>query len=71
MKKRILTAALLLFSILPEIQMAAQEKSKTQVVLSTDVVDWAALGTINLEAGVSLHQHFSLLIKFQFQLCNQ
>lgn len=60
MKKRILTAALLLFSILPELQMDAQEKSKTQVVLSTDVVDWAALGTINLEAGVSLHQHFSL-----------
>lgn len=28
--------------------------------LSTDLVDWANFGTANLEAGVSLHQHFSV-----------
>lgn len=40
--------------------MAAQENRKTRVALSTDLVDWANFGTLNLEAGVSLHQHFSV-----------
>lgn len=40
--------------------MAAQENRKTRFALSTDLVDWANLGTVNLEAGVSLHQHFSV-----------
>ncbi len=40
--------------------MAAQENRKTRVALSTDLVDWANFGTVNLEAGVSLHQHFSV-----------
>ena len=60
MKKRILTILLLLAAISSPFEAASQGKSKTQVVLSTDISDWAYLGTINLEAGVSLHQHFSL-----------
>ena len=41
-------------------KMDAQEVRKTSVALSTDLVDWAYLGTANLEAGVSVHRHFSL-----------
>ena len=60
MKKRILTVILILTVIFPSFRTAAQESRKTQVALSTDLVDWANLGTVNLEAGVSLHQHFSV-----------
>ena len=41
-------------------KMDAQEVRKTSVALSTDLVDWVYLGTANLEAGVSVHRHFSL-----------
>lgn len=60
MKRRILTVILILTVISPSFRTAAQESRKTQVALSTDLVDWANLGTVNLEAGVSLHQHFSV-----------
>ena len=60
MYRRILTIILLLAALVSSFTAAAQEKSKTQFALSTDVVDWASLGTINLEAGVSVHQHFSV-----------
>lgn len=60
MKKRILTVILILTVIFPSFRTAAQESRKTQVALSTDLVDWANFGTVNLEAGVSLHQHFSV-----------
>ena len=60
MKKRILTVILILTVIFPTFRTAAQESRKTQVALSTDLVDWANFGTVNLEAGVSLHQHFSV-----------
>lgn len=33
-----------------------------KVSLSTNFVDWAYLGTANIEAGISLSQHFSLAI---------
>lgn len=32
-----------------------------KVSLSTDLVDWGYFGTINMEAGVSVSQHFSLM----------
>lgn len=32
-----------------------------KVSVSTDLVDWGYFGTINLEAGVSISQHFSLI----------
>ena len=32
-----------------------------RVAISTNVVDWANVATVNLEAGLSVHQHFSLL----------
>ena len=60
MKKRILTVILILTVIFPSFRTAALESRKTQVALSTDLVDWANFGTVNLEAGVSLHQHFSV-----------
>lgn len=60
MKRRILTVILILTVIFPSFRTAAQESRKTQVALSTDLVDWANFGTVNLEAGVSLHQHFSV-----------
>lgn len=60
MKRRILTVILILTVIFPSFRTAAQESRKTQVSLSTDLVDWANFGTANLEAGVSLHQHFSV-----------
>ena len=60
MKRRILTVILILNVIFPSFRTAAQESRKTQVALSTDLVDWANFGTVNLEAGVSLHQHFSV-----------
>lgn len=60
MKKRILTVILILTVISPSFRTAAQEGRKTRVALSTDLVDWANFGTVNLEAGVSLHQHFSV-----------
>lgn len=60
MKRRILTVILILTVISPSFRTAAQESRKTQVALSTDLVDWANFGTVNLEAGVSLHQHFSV-----------
>ena len=59
MNKRFLTIILLLSVITCTFQMTAQER-KTSVALSTDLVDWAYLGTANFEAGVSLHRHFSL-----------
>ena len=60
MKRRILTVILILTVISPSFRTAAQESRKTQVALSTDLVDWANFGAVNLEAGVSLHQHFSV-----------
>lgn len=60
MKRRILTVILILTVISPSFRTAAQESRKTQVALSTDLVDWANFGTVNLETGVSLHQHFSV-----------
>lgn len=59
MNKRFLTIILLLLAVIPQFRMAGQER-KTSVALSTDLVDWAYLGTANLEAGVSVHRHFSL-----------
>ena len=59
MNKRFLIIILLLFAVIPEFRMTGQER-KTSVALSTDLVDWAYLGTANLEAGVSVHRHFSL-----------
>lgn len=59
MNKRFLIIILLLFAVVPEFRMTGQER-KTSVALSTDLVDWAYLGTANLEAGVSVHRHFSL-----------
>lgn len=59
MNKRFLTITLLLFAIVSTFQITAQER-KTSVALSTDLVDWAYFGTANLEAGVSVHRHFSL-----------
>lgn len=59
MSKRIkilILTAVALFSLSAQ----AQEKSRTQFALSTDIVDWANFGTVNLEAGVSVHQHFSI-----------
>lgn len=31
-----------------------------KLALSTDLVDWANFATVNLETGVSVHQHFSI-----------
>ena len=59
MKKGILTIIFLLLAFCCY-DAVAQDKSKTQVSVSTDVIDWANFGTINLEAGVSVHQHFSV-----------
>lgn len=42
--------------------LGAAGKSQAQnVSLSTNVMDWANLGTANLEAGISIAQHFSLM----------
>lgn len=60
MNRRILTLILILAAIISSFQMVAQEKRKTSFALSTDVVDWANFGTINMEAGFSVHQHFSV-----------
>ena len=60
MYRRILISILLTAGILSSLEMTAQEKRKTQVALSTNVVDWANFATINLEAGISVHQHFSV-----------
>lgn len=60
MNRRILTLILILAAIFSSFQMVAQEKRKTSFALSTDVVDWANFGTINMEAGFSVHQHFSV-----------
>lgn len=57
MNKSFLTITLLLSVIVSTFEMAAQER-KTSVALSTDLVDWAYLGTSNIEAGVSVHRHF-------------
>lgn len=38
----------------------AQERRATPVSLSTDIVDWANFGTINLEAGAGLGRHLSV-----------
>ena len=66
MDRRILAIVLLLAARSTSFSSAAQEKSKTQFALSTDVVDWACLGTINLDAGVSVHQHFSVELGAKF-----
>ncbi len=60
MERKILTAILLLTALFSASRLDAQDRSKTQMVLSTDLVDWAGLGTINVEAGMSVHQHFSV-----------
>ena len=60
MKRRFLTILILLTALTSSFQLMSQEKRKTRVALSTDVVDWANFATINLEAGVSVHQHFSI-----------
>lgn len=60
MERKILTAILLLTALFSASRLDAQDRSKTQTVLSTDLVDWASLGTINVEAGMSVHQHFSV-----------
>jgi len=52
-KKIVLSVAL--FLVLMALPARAQHFS-----VSTNTLDWANLGTINLEAGVSLAQHFSL-----------
>lgn len=70
MKRRILTVILILTVIFPSFRTAAQESRKTQVALSTDLVDWANFGTVNLEAGVSLHQHFSVHAGAKYNLWN-
>lgn len=54
MKIKILAIALLLFCAGGKIQ--AQ-----RVSLSTNLTDWANFGTANLEAGLSVSQHFSIL----------
>lgn len=61
MDRRNLKIILLLLAVFCAFNADAQEKSKRQVSVSTDVIDWANFGTVNIEAGVSLHQHFSLL----------
>ena len=60
MDRRILTIVLLLAAMCSSFHVEAQEKSRTQFVLSTNIVDWANLLTLNLEAGVGFHQHFSV-----------
>jgi hypothetical protein len=60
MKRRFLTFIILLTALTFSVQALAQESRKTRVALSTDVVDWANFGTMNLEAGVSVHRHFSI-----------
>lgn len=60
MERKILTAILLLTALFSASRLDAQDRSKTPMVLSTDLVDWASLGTINVEAGMGVHQHFSV-----------
>lgn len=69
MNKSFLTITLLLSVIVSTFEMAAQER-KTSVALSTDLVDWAYLGTSNIEAGVSVHRHFSLQAGAKFNPWN-
>lgn len=70
MNKRILTITLLLLAVTSSFQLAAQEERKTSLALSTNLVDWANLGTANLEAGVSIHRHFSLHLGAKFNPWN-
>lgn len=55
MKARICILSIL---ILLGTGMAARAQ---KVSLNTDLVDWGYFGTINLEAGISVSQHFSLM----------
>ncbi len=54
MKKKILTLCLLL------IFATAGKIDAQKVSLSTNLVDWANFGTANIEAGISVSQHFSI-----------
>ena len=52
MKKRLLIPLFIL--------IAALSAEAQQVSLQTNVLDWLALGTVNMEAGLAVSQHFSL-----------
>lgn len=59
MLRRFVTIIFLLLAAVSSVDVAAQEKRVKTIALSTDVVDWANLGTINLEAGVGFSRHMS------------
>lgn len=58
MIKRFVTIICLLLAVASSVD--AQERRTKTVALSTDIVDWANLGTINLEAGVGFSRHMSV-----------
>lgn len=60
MNRRVLIIILLVSALFSTSQTAAQENGKMQLAVSTNLVDWASLCTLNLEAGVSVSQHLSV-----------
>ena len=58
MIKRFVTIICLLLAVASSVD--AQERRTKTVALSTDIVDWANFGTINLEAGVGFSRHMSV-----------
>ena len=58
MIKRFVTIICLLLAVASSVD--AQERRTKTVALSTDIVDWANLGTVNLEAGVGFSRHMSV-----------
>lgn len=49
-----------LFTVIILTLLLASGLKAQKVSLSTNFVDWAALGTVNAEGGLSISQHFSL-----------
>ncbi len=56
MKRFVLTALLVAAGFL----VSSQEGQAQRYSVSTNVVEWANLGTINAEAGIAVAQHFSV-----------
>lgn len=60
MKKRTSINTLYSLSLIVVFSIVTLSARAQKVAISTNAVNWAYLATVNLEAGVRVHQHFSI-----------
>ena len=60
MKKRTNPNRLYILTIIAALLFVSYNAQAQKVAVSTNLFDWANFATVNLEAGVSVHQHFSI-----------